>query len=216
MKRPHVVINAGMTLDGKIASVARDVKISCKEDLERVHEIRKGVDAIMVGINTVLLDDPRLTIHKIPGSPGENPLRVAVDSLARTPLDARILNNEAKTVIGVSSAAKKVNISKLKKRAHVFVSGKDKVDLTCLMDELYKLNVRTLLLEGGGTLNWGMLEKNLVDEVKVAISPTIIGGMDAVTLVEGDGFAKISKGVKLKLKKHYGLGRDLILEYEVL
>lgn len=216
MKRPHVVINAGMTLDGKIASVAQDVKISCKEDLERVHEIRKGVDAIMVGINTVLLDDPRLTIHKIPESPGENPLRVAVDSLARTPLDARILNNEAKTVIGVSSAAKKVNISKLKKRAHVFVSGKDKVDLTCLMDELYKLNVRTLLLEGGGTLNWGMLEKNLVDEVKVAISPTIIGGMDAVTLVEGDGFAKISKGVKLKLKKHYGLGRDLILEYEVL
>ncbi|MEE9474718.1 MAG: 2,5-diamino-6-(ribosylamino)-4(3H)-pyrimidinone 5'-phosphate reductase [Candidatus Hydrothermarchaeaceae archaeon] len=216
MKRPHVVLNAGMTLDGKIASKSRDVEISCKEDLERVHEIRKGVDAIMVGINTVLEDDPRLMVHKIPGEKEDNPLRVVVDSTARTPLDARVLSEEAKTVIGVSEAAEKDRIAGLEKKADVFVCGESKVDLKCLMEELYKRGVKTLLLEGGGTLNWGMLERGLVDVVKVAISPTIVGGKDALTLVEGEGFDKISEGVKLKLERHYPLGRDLILEYEVL
>jgi 2,5-diamino-6-(ribosylamino)-4(3H)-pyrimidinone 5'-phosphate reductase len=110
-----------MTLDGKIASKSRDVEISCKEDLERVHEIRKGVDAIMVGINTVLEDDPRLTVHKIPGKREDNPLRVVVDSTARTPLDARVLSEEAKTVIGVSEAAENDRIAGLEKKADVFV-----------------------------------------------------------------------------------------------
>lgn len=216
MKRPHVVLNAGMTLDGKIASKSRDVEISCEEDLERVHEIRKRVDAIMVGIGTVLDDDPRLTVHKIPGEKEDDPLRVVVDSRARTPLDARVLSEEAKTLIAVSKAAKKDIIARLEEKVDVFVCGESKVDLECLMEELYKRGVKTLLLEGGGTLNWGMLERDLIDEVKVAVSPTIVGGKDALSLVEGEGFDKIGEGVKLKLKKHYLLGRDLILEYEVL
>lgn len=216
MRRPYVVLNAGMTLDGKIASKTRDVEISCKEDLERVHEIRKSVDAIMVGIGTVLDDDPRLTVHKIPGKKEDNPLRVVVDSTARTPLDARVLNEDAETVIAVSKAAPKDRGAELEKRAGVVVCGESKVDLKCLMEELYKRGVKTLLLEGGATLNWGMLEEDLVDEVKVAISPAIVGGKDALSLVEGEGFEKIREGVRLKLKKHYPLGRDLILEYEVL
>lgn len=216
MKRPYIILNAGMTLDGKIASKSRDVKISCKEDLERVHEIRKDIDAIMVGIGTVLDDDPRLTVHKIPGKREDNPLRVVADSMARTPPGARVINDDAETIIAVSEAAPKNRIVVLEKSADVFVCGENRVDLECLMEELYKRGVKTLLLEGGGTLNWGMLERDLVDEVKVAITPRIVGGTDALTLVEGEGFEKISDGVKLKLKKHYQLGRDLILEYEVL
>lgn len=216
MKRPYIILNAGMTLDGKIASKSRDVKISCKEDLERVHEIRKDIDAIMVGIGTVLDDDPRLTVHKIPGKREDNPLRVVADSMARTPPDARVINDAAETIIAVCEAAPKNRTIVLEKSADVFVCGENRVDLECLMVELYKRGVKTLLLEGGGTLNWGMLERDLVDEVKVAISPRIVGGTDALTLVEGEGFEKISDGVKLKLKKHYQLGRDLILEYEVL
>ena len=216
MRRPYVVLNAGMTLDGKIASKTRDVEISCKEDLERVHEIRKSVDAIMVGIGTVLDDDPRLTVHKIPGKKEDHPLRVVVDSNARTPLDARVLNEDAETVIAVTKAAPKDRAAELEKRADVVVCGESKVDLKCLMEELYKRGVKTLLLEGGATLNWGMFEEDLVDEVKVGISPAIVGGKDALSLVEGEGFEKIREGVRLKLKKHYPLGRDLILEYEVL
>lgn len=210
------MLNAGMTLDGKIASKTRDVEISCKEDLERVHEIRKSVDAIMVGIGTVLDDDPRLTVHKIPGEKEDDPLRVVVDSNARTPLDARVLNEDAETVIAVSKAAPRDRTAELEKRAGVIVCGESKVDLKCLMEELYKRGIKTLLLEGGATLNWGMLEEYLVDEVKVAISPAIVGGKDALSLVEGKGFEKIREGVRLKLKKYYPLGRDLILEYEVL
>lgn len=216
MKRPRVVLNAGMTLDGKIASKSRDVEISCKEDLERVHEIRKGTDAIMVGIGTILDDDPRLTVHKVPGKRDDNPLRVVADSTARTPPDARVLNEDAKTVIAVSEAAPKDRVSWLEKKAEIIVCGESKVDLECLMKRLYGMGVKTLLLEGGGNLNWGMLERDLIDEVKVAISPRIVGGKDALTLVEGEGFERIREGVKLKLKKHYQLGRDLILEYEVL
>jgi 2,5-diamino-6-(ribosylamino)-4(3H)-pyrimidinone 5'-phosphate reductase len=215
MKKPHVVLNAGMTLDGKIASKTRNTEISCKEDLERVHEIRKRVDAIMVGIGTVLDDDPRLSVHKIPGKKDDNPLRVVVDSTARTPIDARILNKDAGTVIAISDAAPDDRVKIIKEKAEVIVCGENKVDLGCLLEELYKKGVKTLLLEGGATLNWGMFEKGLVDDVMVAISPTIVGGKDALSLVEGAGFEKIRDGVKLKLKKHYTLGSDIILEYEV-
>ncbi len=215
MKRPHVVLNAGMTLDGKIASKTRNAEISCEKDLERVHQIRKGVDAIMVGIGTILDDDPRLTVHKIPGKKDDNPLRVVVDSKGRTPLDARVLNDDARTLIAVSKSAPVDNVNKIKGKADVFVCGKSKVDLVCLMEELYRRGVKTLLLEGGATLNWGMFEEGLVDEVSVAVSPVIVGGKDALSLVEGAGFEMIKEGVKLKLKKHYQLGSDLILEYEV-
>lgn len=215
MKRPHVVMNAGMTLDGKIASITRNAEISCKEDLQRVHKLRKRMDAIMVGIGTILDDDPRLTVHKIPGKKEDNPLRVVVDSAGRTPLDARVLNDDARTTVAVSRAAPDDKIKKIKEMAEVVVCGENKVDLGCLMGELYKMGIETLLLEGGATLNWGMLEGGLVDEVYVAISPTVVGGKDALSLVEGVGFEKIADGVKLKLLKHYSLGRDLVLEYEV-
>lgn len=216
MGRPHVILNAGMTLDGKIASITRNAEISCSEDLERVHKIRKNVDAIMVGIGTILDDDPRLTVHKIPGKSDDNPLRVVADSSARTPLDARVLNSDAKTIIAVSEAAEKDTVAKLEEKANVFACGEGIVDLECLMEELSGRGIKTLLLEGGATLNWGMFEKGLIDEVRVAVSPRIVGGKDALSLVEGAGFEMIAEGVKLELLKHYTLGSDLILEYEVM
>ena len=106
-------------------------------------------------------------------------------------------------------------VVKLEEKVGVFACGEEIVDLACLMEELGKRGVGTLLLEGGATLNWGMLEKGLVDEVKVAISPRIVGGKDALSLVEGAGFEKIREGIALKLLKHRTVGSDLILEYEV-
>ena len=96
-----------MTLDGKIATRTGSSEISGQEDLLRVHNLRKEMDAIMVGINTVLADDPRLSVHKTSATPEDNPVRVVVDSMARTPLEYRILNNEASTIIGVSNEAPK-------------------------------------------------------------------------------------------------------------
>jgi 2,5-diamino-6-(ribosylamino)-4(3H)-pyrimidinone 5'-phosphate reductase len=215
-KKPYVILNVGMTLDGKIASKSKNSKISSKEDLKRVHEIRKSVDGIMIGINTAIIDDPRLTVHKIPGKRKDNPTRIIVDSKARIPLSSRVFGDEAKTIVAVSKKAQVTRLKKIEEKAEVIVCGSEKVDLCCLMEELYKRGIKSILLEGGGTLNWGMLEQGLVDEVRVAISPRIVGGKQAITLAEGEGFNLISEGIKLKLKKHYPLGDDLVLEYEVL
>lgn len=213
--RPYVIMNAGMTLDGKIATVARDVKISGEEDLKRVHEIRKRVDAIMVGIGTVLDDDPRLTVHKVESE--RNPVRVVADSKLRIPLSARILNREAPTVIFTTQKCDREKARKIEALGHrVIIAGEEKVDLKKAMKVLYEMGVKTLLLEGGGNLNFSMLKLGLVDEVSVAIAPVIVGGRDAVSLVEGEGFEKIEDGVKLRLKRFYPLGKDFILEYEVI
>src|SRR3990172_1173166 len=213
--RPYVIMNAGMTLDGKIATRTGDSAISSKEDLERVHRMRESVDGIMVGINTVLADDPRLSIHKIK-TDKKNPLRVVVDSHGRMPLSARMFKEEGKTVVAVALKADEEKVKGLREKAEVVVCGSEKVNLKCLMKKLYKMGVKRLLLEGGGNLNWGMLKEGLVDEVQVALAPRIAGGKEAVSLVEGEGYATIAEGVKLKLKKHYPLGTDYIMEYLVV
>ena len=97
--KPYVILNAAMTLDGKIATKTGSSNISGEKDLKRVHELRREVDGIMVGINTVIADNPRLTVHKIDANPEDNPVRVVVDSKCRTPIAARITNKDAKTII---------------------------------------------------------------------------------------------------------------------
>ena len=149
--KPYVILNAAMTLDGKIATKTGSSEISGKEDLERVHEIRKEVDAIMVGIGTVLADDPRLTVHKINAKKEDNPIRVVVDSKARTPLDFRILNDDAETVIAVGSICDEANpnsdvdavnrAKELSKKADVFHSSKESVDLPEFMEYLYSKGI---------------------------------------------------------------------------
>ncbi|BAM69446.1 MULTISPECIES: 2,5-diamino-6-(ribosylamino)-4(3H)-pyrimidinone 5'-phosphate reductase [unclassified Methanothermobacter] len=213
--RPYVILNAAMTLDGKIATKTGSSEISGEEDLRRVHELRRECDAIMVGINTVLADDPRLTVHRVDAEEGDNPVRVVVDSRARTPLDFRVLNDEAPTVIGVSESAPISRVNELRKRAEVVVAGKDRVDLRLLLERLHEMGVRRLMLEGGSTLNYSMLTEGLVDEVRVCIAPMIAGGREARTLVDGEGIDDMSDAIKLELERFYTLGEDLIVEYTV-
>lgn len=213
--KPYVILNAAMTLDGKIATKTGSSEISGKEDLIRVHKLRKEMDAIMVGINTLLADDPRLTVHKIEAKPETNPVRIVVDSKARTPLNFRILNKEAPTIIATTENADPKKIHALEEKATVLKCGKDKVDLKLLMKELPKMGIKTLMVEGGSTLNYSMLKNGLVDEVRVCVAPMIAGGVSAKTLVDGEGIDKMCDAIKLKLKKNYNLGEDLILEYKV-
>lgn len=216
--KPKVILNAAMTLDGKIATRTGSSEISGQEDLLRVHRLRKEMDAIMVGINTVLADDPRLTVHKISANLNDNPVRVVVDSKARTPLEYRILSHEAPTIIAVSNEAplEKINALKADDKAEVIVCGDEQVDLTCLMDELGSRGIKTLMLEGGSTLNYSMLHAGLVNEVMVCIAPMIAGGTRSKTLVDGDGVDYMKDAFRLKFKKSYNLGDDLIVDYEVL
>lgn len=215
-EKPYTILNSAMTLDGKIATRTGSSEISGHEDLVRVHELRREMDAIMVGINTVLADDPRLTVHKIQSTQLDNPLRIVVDSNARIPLDSRILNSDAPTLIAVAESADKHKIAELKKRVDVVVCGDKRVDLKELMKQIFKMGIKTLMLEGGSTLNYSMLSEGFVDEIRVCIAPMVAGGKYAKTLADGEGFDEMKDAVKLEFKKSYTLGHDLIVEYMVL
>lgn len=215
-EKPYTILNSAMTLDGKIATKTGSSEISGHEDLVRVHELRKEVDAIMVGINTVLADDPKLTVHKITSTPSDNPLRIVVDSNAKTPVDSRILNSDAPTLIAVTEAADPEKVGRLKKLVDVVMCGDKRVDLKMLMKHLHKIGIKTLMLEGGSTLNYSMLSEGFVDEIRVCIAPIVAGGKYAKTLADGDGVDEMKDAVKLEFKKTYNLGEDIIIEYMVI
>jgi 2,5-diamino-6-(ribosylamino)-4(3H)-pyrimidinone 5'-phosphate reductase len=213
--KPYVILNSAMTIDGKIATKTGNSEISGIEDLIRVHKLRKDVDAIMVGINTVIADDPRLTVHKIPANIEDNPIRVVIDSKARTPLSSRILNSDAPTLIVVCEAASSKKIKRLNEIVEVMICGKTSIDLNTLMEKLALKGIKSLMLEGGSTLNYSMLMEGLVSEMRICIAPMVVGGKDAKTLADGAGVDYMSDAIKLKLKKSYILGEDIIVEYMV-
>lgn len=215
--KPYTILNAAMTLDGKIATANGSSNISGPEDLQRVHKIRQETDAIMIGINTLLNDDPRLTVHKIKTTHNQNPHRIIIDSKARTPLNARILNNDAPTTITVTQQAPQDKINALKEKCNIVTFGKTQVDLKQLMHHLKKdLNINKLMLEGGSTLNFSMIKNQLIDEIRICIAPMIVGGTKSKTLIDGTGFTNMNDSTKLKLQKAYPLGKDYILEYKVM
>lgn len=222
MMRPYVILNAAMTLDGKIATRTGSSNISGKEDLERVHELRKECDAIMVGIGTVLADDPRLTVHKIDAKPEDNPVRVVVDSKCRTPIAARITNKDARTIIAGANEYKydfmvTDRYETFKKRGvDFFFSGDKRVDLSLLMSYLHEEGIEKLMLEGGATLNFSMIKAGLIDEIRICVAPMVVGGANAKTFFDGEGFDLMDDAVRLELTDSYALGKDLILTYKVL
>jgi 2,5-diamino-6-(ribosylamino)-4(3H)-pyrimidinone 5'-phosphate reductase len=196
-----VTINAAMTLDGKISTASGDSAISSKEDLRRVHRLRAASDAVVVGIATVLADDPQLTVRLVKG---KNPARVVVDSRGRMPADSRLLRTARKvrTIVAVTEQAPAASLGRITAAgATVVVAGKGEVDLKLLFARLAEMKFRRVLVEGGGELNWSVLQLGLADEMVVTVAPRIAGGRLATTLVEGDGYAKIAAGIKLRLSK---------------
>ncbi len=221
-----ITINGAMTVDGKIATTSGDSKISSREDLLRVHRLRASADAIVVGISTILADDPRLTVRLVKG---KNPARVIVDSRGRIPIDSQIIRTAPKirTIVAVTDQAPEEKMRKLEAvGAQVLVISEGKkgqsaavphgVNLKKLFLRLEKMGLRRILVEGGGELNWSLLRLGLVDELTVTIAPKIAGGRLATTLVEGDGFDEIAQGIRLQLKqvmqKNTG---ELVLHYKL-
>src|SRR3989442_7026485 len=176
LERPYVILNAAMSLDGKIATRPNESRLSSQRDLRRVHRIRSQVDGIMVGLRTMLCDDPKLRVRYFLDN---HPARIVVDSKARTPLDAYIVKTASSTLtlIAVTTKASQRRVKQLQKAGvKILACGNGPlVSLPVLMRRLRKLGVQRVLLEGGGTLNWGMLSQKLVDQVSVAISPRILG-----------------------------------------
>ncbi len=211
--RPKVILSAAMTLDGKIARKTGDSKLSSKQDKVRIHKLRSKVDAILVGSNTVKRDDPFLTVRH---TKGKNPLRIILDSKANIEQKSQIIKTCKKipTIIAVSKKASKKNIDKLKKYPlEIIITGYKLVNIKNLLRILYKKKIKTLLVEGGGTVNWEFVKQGLVDEIIITITPYLIGGKNAITLVDGEGFSLIQKATKLKLKKTCRLGNEIVLHY---
>ncbi|HEX9678582.1 2,5-diamino-6-(ribosylamino)-4(3H)-pyrimidinone 5'-phosphate reductase [Nitrososphaera sp.] len=210
----RVTINAAMTLDGKIATAAGDSAISSKEDLKRVHRLRAASDAVMVGISTVLVDDPILSARLVRG---RNPARIVVDSQGRIPTESRLLRTASgtRTIVAVTEKATSEAVGRIRESgAEVIVAGKEAVDLKALFSALGKMGFHRVLVEGGGELNWSVLRLGLADELIVTVAPRIAGGRLAPTLVEGDGFDLISKGIKLRLARvEHKKSGELILHY---
>jgi len=211
--RPKVILSAAMTLDGKIATKTGDSKLSSKQDKVRIHKLRLKVDAILVGSNTVKRDDPLLTVRH---TKGKNPIRIILDSKANIDQKSQIIKTCKKipTIIAVSKKASRKNIDKLKKYPlEIIIKGNKLVNIKNLLRILSKKKIKTLLVEGGGTVNWEFLKQGLVDEIIITITPYLVGGKNAITLVDGEGFSLIQKATKLKLKKTCRLGNEIVLHY---
>ena len=211
--RPYVILSAAMTLDGKIASKTGDSELSSKQDKVRIHKLRSKVDAILVGSNTVKRDNPLLTVRY---AKGKNPIRIILDSKGNINLKSKIVRTSKKipTILAVSKKATKKNIVKLKKHSiEVIMAGETHINIKSLLKKLSKKKIKTILVEGGGNVNWTFIKEGFVDEIIITVSPYLLGGINAISLVEGEGFSKIQQSSKLKLKKINRSGNEVVLHY---
>ena len=209
----HVILSAAISVDGKISTRSNDSKLSSQDDSIRLHKLRSKVDAILIGKNTLLQDDPLLTVRY---TKGKNPTRIILDSKGTISKNSKIIKTSDKipTIIAVSKKITKVNLSKLKKLpVEIIISGENSVNLKLLMKKLSTKKIETILVEGGGTVNWEFIKNNIFDELIITLSPYLIGGNDATSLVEGKGFSKIVNSPNLKLKSVKRLKNHLVINY---
>ena len=211
--KPYVILSAATSVDGKIATKTGDSNLSSKQDKVRLHKLRSKVDAILIGKNTVLLDNPLLTVRY---TKGKNPIRIILDSKGTISKKSKILqtSNKIPTIIAVSKKISKSNFDKLCKfPVDIIVAGKNSVNIKLLMKKLSDKKINTILVEGGGTINWEFIKHNLFDELIITLSPFLIGGNDAISFVQGNGFKKISNSPNLHLKSIKRLKNHIVLNY---
>ena len=211
--KPYVILSAATSVDGKIATRTGDSNLSSKQDKVRLHKLRSKVDAILVGKNTVLLDNPLLTVRY---ARGKNPIRIILDSKGTISKKSKILQTSDKipTIIAVSKKISKSNFDKLCKfPVEIITAGKNSVDIKLLLKKLSNKKINTILVEGGGTVNWEFIKHNLFDELIITLSPFLIGGNDAISFVQGKGFEKISNSPNLRLKSIKRLKNHVVLYY---
>lgn len=214
-KEPFVVMKNAMSLDGKIATVTGESQwISGEKARKQVHFLRHELSGIMVGVETVIKDDPQLTA-RIPNS--NNPIRIVVDSQLRIPIGSTILTDQdkAKTIIATTKRADREKLATLKQMGIEVIMTKEKsgrVNLRELMRTLGAMGIDSILLEGGATLNFSALEENIVDKIQTYVAPKIIGGKNAKTAVEGAGILSLKNAFQINRLTAVMVGEDLFLE----
>jgi diaminohydroxyphosphoribosylaminopyrimidine deaminase/5-amino-6-(5-phosphoribosylamino)uracil reductase len=218
-ERPHVTLKAAASLDGRLADVHGASRwITGEAARARAHRLRAESDAVVVGIGTVLQDDPRLDVRLDEPWPRE-PFRVVLDSTARTPRGARLLTagtaDRALIAVGGEAPAPRVEALRATRATVVTcASGDRRVDLRLLLRELFSREVRAILVEGGSEVHGAFLEAGLVDRVAVFLAPILLGGREAPTMVQGRGL-DLKSAVKLGPLSTTPLGDDLLIEADV-
>lgn len=213
-KKPFVVLKGGISLDGKIATKYGESKwITSEKSRIHSHNLRNKYSAIMVGINTVIEDNPRLNC-RIKG--GNNPIRIIVDSKLRIPLNSNIVNS-AEGIETIIATTKNIDLEKKRvlesKGIEVLeVNDNKRVNLNSLMVLLGKKGIDSILIEGGGTLNFSALDAGIVDKIQLYISPQIIGGKESLSFIAGKGIENLKDSFKFKFENIKALGEDLLIE----
>jgi diaminohydroxyphosphoribosylaminopyrimidine deaminase/5-amino-6-(5-phosphoribosylamino)uracil reductase len=217
-KMPFTVLKTAMSLDGRIATAAGQSQwITNEMSRQRGHRLRDIYDGIMVGIGTVLADDPSLTT-RLPDGSGHNPVRIIVDSRARMPLTAKVVTDGlAKTIVAVTNQAAEPKVAALRAAGVevLVVNEGQQVDLCRLMQLLGEAEIASVLVEGGGTLNFSLLQAGLVDRVYAFIAPLLIGGKTALASVMGEGFGQLQDAVRLEDMQTEMLAGDILVTARV-
>ena len=216
-RRPYVVMKYAMTMDGKIAAYTGDSKwVTGETARNHVQQLRHRYTGIMVGVGTVLADDPLLTC-RIPG--GRSPVRIICDTRLRTPLTAQVVRTARQfpTLLATCCTDREQHAAYEAAGCRMLVLPEldGHVDLNALMDELGRREIDSVLLEGGGTLNWAALEQGVVQKVLAYIAPKLSGGREAKTPVEGDGISLMSQAIRLTRSSVKRIGEDFLIESEV-
>ena len=215
---PFVSLKTAMSLDGKTATAGGESKWITGEKARAFgHRLRGNHDAVMVGIGTVLADDPELTVRL---AKGRTPLRVVIDSRARTPVGARLIGADEKPPLIVTAreapVARRRRLAEAGATVWVARSRAGRIDLRSLLRRLARHGVQSILLEGGGTLAAGALADGLVDRVYFFVAPKLIGGERAPTPVDGPGVGRLASAAKLGALRTRRIGEDLLIIGEVL
>jgi diaminohydroxyphosphoribosylaminopyrimidine deaminase / 5-amino-6-(5-phosphoribosylamino)uracil reductase len=209
--RPFVTLKTAMTLDGKIAAATGDSRwITGESSRTYVHELRHRHNAILVGVGTVLADNPRLTARLEPG--GNHPIRVIVDSRLRTPLDAAVADvSEAPTWIFTTEFADRHKMERFREKGiRVTVAGSGpRVDFGAVLDELGREGILSLLVEGGGEVNASLLAGRYVNKVIAFIAPKLLGGKNSPTPVEGESPERMAEALPLERVRVERFGDDI-------
>lgn len=223
-KIPFILVNVAVSADGKLSTrERRQVKISGHDDFDRVDKIKTGADAIMVGIGTVLADDPSLTVksderisERLSIGRPEHPIRIVIDSQARTPPDAKILHKgPGRRIIAVSNRAPQDRIAALEPYADILVYGDDTVDLPALCAELGRQDIGRIMVEGGGTLIASLFKDDLVDQLSMFIGNMIIGGSTAPTLADGEGWIHETDFTRLTLISLEPMDKGVLINWKI-
>jgi len=224
MDRPFVYLNMAATVDGKITSATREYpRLTTRYDRDTMDRLRAESDAILVGARSIRADNPFLHVrseemqaHRRSIGKPDSLLRIVVTASLDLDLESRFFDDTFGTdrIIATTEEAPRERLTRLESKAEIWQIGRARVDLRVLLERLKQRGVERLLAEGGGELNWALLEQDLVDELYVTVAPTLLGGRDAPTLLEGTGLAMADQQ-RLRLVDLHREGDELYLRYAI-